>query len=272
MAVRFSTAEVGRRSQLDYWREVVCATFFALDVQRGGLARTGFRGEITAQSLDRLRIATVSSEPHAVIRSAEKIRQSYDDDFVVNLAVRGRVMMTQQRFDAVLNPGDFAVYDSALPCRIACPDPFRQIVLKIPRDMYTAHCLLPGGGTAAVVRGDHGVGALFAPLVRSLIRQADNLPAEVGQRLAANVVELLATALCEVTDDSAQHMMPRAAHLLRAQRYIAGHLADQDLSPAGVAQALRVSVRYLYLLFQAEGTSPARWILQRRPAGQPTPG
>jgi AraC-like DNA-binding protein len=264
MAVRFSTAEVGRRSQLDYWREVVCATFFALDVQRDGLARTGFRGEITAQSLDRLRIATVSSEPHAVIRSAEKIRSSYDDDFVVNLAVRGRVMMTQQRFDAVLNPGDFAVYDSALPCRIACPDPFRQIVLKIPRDMYTAHCLLPGGGTAAVVRGDHGVGALFGPLVRSLTTQADNLPAEVGQRLAANVVELLATALCEVTDDSAQQMMPRAAHLLRAQRYIVGHLADQDLSPTGVAQALRVSVRYLYLLFQAEGTSPARWILQRR--------
>ena len=58
MAVRFSTAEVGRRSQLDYWREVVCATFFALDVERSGPSRTGFRGEITAQSLDRLRIAT----------------------------------------------------------------------------------------------------------------------------------------------------------------------------------------------------------------------
>ena len=86
----------------------------------------------------------------------------------------------------------------------------------------------------------------------------------MGQRLGANVVELLATALCEVTADSAQQMMPRAAHLLRAQRYIVGHLADQDLSPTGVAQALRVSVRYLYLLFRAEGTSPARWILERR--------
>lgn len=41
-------------------------------------------------------------------------------------------------------------------------------------------------------------------------------------------------------------------------------VADQDLSPTGVAQAPRVSVRYLYLLFQAEGTSPARWILERR--------
>ena len=119
-----------------------------------------------------------------------------------------------------------------------------------------------------MVRGDHGVGALFAPLVRSLTAQADSLPAEVGPRLAANVVELLATALCEVTAGSAPQAAPRAApraaHLLRAQRYIAGHLADQDLSPTGVAQALRVSVRYLYLLFQAEGTSPARWILERR--------
>jgi AraC-like DNA-binding protein len=86
----------------------------------------------------------------------------------------------------------------------------------------------------------------------------------VGQRLGANVVELLATALREVAGDGPQQVMPRAAHLLRAQRYIAGHLADPDLSPPDVAQALRISVRYLYLLFQAEGTAPAHWILERR--------
>ena len=183
-----------RRSQLDYWREVVCATFFALDVQRGGLARTGFRGEITAQSLDRLRIATVSSEPHAVIRSAEKIRSSYDDDFVVNLAVRGRVMMSQQRFDAVLKPGDFAVYDSALPCRIACPDPFRQIVLKIPRDMFTSHCLLPRGRTAAVVRGDHvsKADALVTRVApeRVFFQMQEDLGGGGKQKVSERVVEL----------------------------------------------------------------------------------
>ncbi len=53
-------------------------------------------------------------------------------------------------------------------------------------------------------------------------------------------------------------------HVLRAHRYIVDHLADPDLSPSGIARALRVSVRYLHLLFQAEGTSPARWILERR--------
>jgi AraC-like DNA-binding protein len=264
MAVRFSTAGVERRSQLDYWREAVCATFFALDVEREEHSSTGFRGQITAQSLDQVRIATVSSEPHAVIRSAERIRQSYGDDFVVNVTVRGRVVMTQQECETVVDPGDFAVYDSARPCRIACPDPFRLIVLTIPRDMFTSHCLLPRGMTTAVMRGDHGVGALFAPFVRSLTTQADTLPADVGQRVGANVVELLATALAEVTADSAPGVMPRAVHVLRAHRYIVDHLADPDLSPSGIARALRVSVRYLHLLFQAEGTSPARWILERR--------
>lgn len=264
MAVRFSTADVDRRAQLDYWREVVCATFFTLEIERGGQHRTGFRGEIAAQSLGRLQIATVSSEPHAVVRSPEGIRRSADDDFVVNVAVRGRVAMTQGDFEAVLSPGDFAVYDSARPCRIACPDPFRQIVLKIPRGMFTSHCLLPAGSTAAVMRGDHGVGALFAPLIRSLTSQADGLGAATGQRVSGTVVDLLATALAETAGGAVPPVTPQAAHMLRARRYIADHLSDPDLTPSEVARALRLSVRYLHLLFAADGMSPARWIRQER--------
>jgi AraC-like DNA-binding protein len=192
------------------------------------------------------------------------IRQSDADDFVVNLAVSGRIGMTQQDQDTVLNPGDFAVYDSARPCRIACPGPFQLIVLKIPRDMFTARCLLPPGVTLAAVRGGHGMGALFPPFVHSLAKHARSMPPEVGQRLSVNTVELLATALSETTADGARRMLPRAAQLMRARRYITEHLADPDLSPPGVAQALRVSVRYLHLLFRDEDTSPARWILERR--------
>lgn len=264
MASSFSTADVARSSQLDYWREAVSSTFFMLDVDRVEHSRTGFHAEMTTQSLGRMLIATVSSEPHAVVRSPRIIRQSDADDFVVNLATHGRVGMIQQGCDAVLNPGDFAVYDSARPCRIACPGPFRQIVLKIPRDMFTAHCLLPPGVTAAVVRGDHGMGALFPPFIRSLTEHAHSLPPEVGHRLSVNTVELLATVLSGVTTDGVQRVLPRAAQLMRARRYILEHLADPDLSPPTIAQALRVSVRYLHLLFQDEGKSPSRWILERR--------
>jgi len=133
MTVSFSTATVDQRSQLSYWREVVCATFVQLGVERLQRPAVGFRGEVTAQSLGGLRVATVVSEPHAVFRSPEMIRWSPEDDFLVNLAIRGRAVVAQDGREAVLRPGDFTVYDSARPYRIHCPDPFRLLVLKIPR-------------------------------------------------------------------------------------------------------------------------------------------
>ena len=43
MPICFSTATVDQRSQLSYWREVVCATFVGLDVEPLQRATAGFR-------------------------------------------------------------------------------------------------------------------------------------------------------------------------------------------------------------------------------------
>ena len=263
MTVSFSTATVDQRSQLSYWREVVCATFVQLGVERLQRPAVGFRGEVTAQSLGGLRVATVVSEPHAVFRSAEMIRWSPEDDFLVNLAIRGRAVVAQDGREAVLRPGDFTVYDSARPYRIHCPDPFRLLVLKIPRGLFASHCQLPPGATAAAVQGDRGVGALFSSLLRSLPAHTPGLPPEVVGQVGVNVLELLGTVLSDLASD-VRPALPREAQLLRARRYITDHLSDPGLSPATVAEALGLSVRYLHLLFQTESTSPFRWILERR--------
>ena len=263
MTVSFSTATVDKRSQLNYWREVVCATFVQLGVERPQRPAVGFRAEVTAQSLGGLRVATVVSEPHAVFRSPEMIRRSPEDDFLVNLAIRGRVAVAQDGREAILRPGDFTVYDSARPYRVGCPDPFRLLVLKIPRDLFVSHCQPPPGAMAAVVQGDRGVGALFSSLLRRLPAHTQGLLPEVVGQVGVNVLELLATVLSDLASD-VRPALPREAQLLRARRYITDHLSDPGLSPATVAEALGMSVRYLHLLFQAEGVSPFRWILERR--------
>jgi len=75
MTLSFSTAVVDRRSQLSYWREVVCATFVRLGVERlaaerraveSGAGPAGFRAGLTAQGVGSLQLATIVSEPHAV--------------------------------------------------------------------------------------------------------------------------------------------------------------------------------------------------------------
>lgn len=263
MTLCFSTASVDQRSQLSYWREVVCATFVGLDVEPLPRLTTGFRAEVTAHALGCLQVATVVSQPHAVFRSPARIRSSPDDDFFVNLAVGGRTIVAQDGREAVLRPGDFAVYDSARPCRIACHDPFQLLVLKVPRDQLAARCQLPPGITATAVRGDRGARAMFASLLASVPGHTAELSPQLSGQVGGNVLELLATALSEHAAGS-RSALPREAQLLRAQQYITDHLGNSELSPAGIAEALGLSVRYLQVLFHEENTSPFRWILERR--------
>ncbi len=51
MTLCFSTASVDQRSQLSYWREVVCATFVGLDVEPLPGPTAGFQAKVTAPSL-----------------------------------------------------------------------------------------------------------------------------------------------------------------------------------------------------------------------------
>ena len=211
MTLSFSTATVDERAQLDYWRDVVCATFVQLKFETSRRpAGTGFRGAVTARELDGVRVATVVSEPHTVVRSPTMIRRSFADDFFVNLAVRGRIALTQDGREAVLRPGDLTVYDSAHPCRITGLDPFELVVLRVPRPLFAAHCPLPREATATPVRGDRGVGALLSPLLRSLAGQtAAELPPGAAARVGASMLELLATALSDRTYAGARPAVPR---------------------------------------------------------------
>jgi AraC-like DNA-binding protein len=268
MTVTFSTAAVDQRSQLDYWREVVCATFVRLGVERMGAARArrpaGFRGEVTAQGAGCVQVATVVSEPHAVFRSPAMIRRSPEDDVMVNLAVRGPACVAQGGREAILRPGDFTVHDSARPCRIACPEPFTLVVLKAPRDRFLAHCALPGGATATAIPGDRGAGALFASVLRGLPARVSGGAAGAAEQAGTDVLELLGAVLSDPAGGAGRAAVPRRAQLLRARRFITSNLSDPDLSPTTVAQALGLSARYLYLIFHEQSTSPFRWILDRR--------
>lgn len=264
MTVSFSTATVDRRSQLSYWREVVCATFVRLGVERTGEPAGGFRAGVTVQGLGGLQLATIDSQPHAVFRSPTMIRRSPEDDFMVNLAIRGPARVAQGGREAVLRPGDFTVHDSARPCRIECPEAFKLMVLKVPRDLFASHCRLPPGATATAISGDRGAGALFASVLRGLPARTRGDPPEVAAQAGINVLELLATVVSDLAGGVGPGAVPREAQLLRARRFITDHLGDPDLSPATVAGALGLSVRYLHLIFAEEHTSPFRWMQERR--------
>ena len=147
MTVRVSTDMVDSRSQLQFWREVVCDTFvpFAFEPRRGQSAR--FHGEVISEDLGVARLTTVISEPHGLSRPAELVRRSGQDDLLVDVVVRGRVTVGQDERTAVLRPGDLTVYDSARPSAISFSasrreqTPARAIILA----MRSPPCVVSSG-------------------------------------------------------------------------------------------------------------------------------
>jgi AraC-like DNA-binding protein len=55
-----------------------------------------------------------------------------------------------------------------------------------------------------------------------------------------------------------------SAHRIRIVNYIEAHLGDPDLTPMRVAQACKMTPRYLHHLFSQESETVARYILRRR--------
>ncbi|MFF2520355.1 helix-turn-helix transcriptional regulator [Streptomyces sp. NPDC058086] len=52
--------------------------------------------------------------------------------------------------------------------------------------------------------------------------------------------------------------------MVSVHSFIEHHLDDPQLSPAAIAAAHHISVRYLHRLFQPQGTTVSAWIRQRR--------
>jgi AraC-like DNA-binding protein len=54
------------------------------------------------------------------------------------------------------------------------------------------------------------------------------------------------------------------SHRIRIVNYIEAHLGDPDLTPMRVAEACKMTPRYLHHLFSEESETVARFILRRR--------
>jgi len=265
VALSVSTDDVDDRSQYEYWHDVICATFVPLELALPAPAPRRFHGALTVAELGVVEVSTVEADPHGVYRSPRAIRQCHEDDFFVMMPRTGRVHIAQDGRETVLRPGDFATYDSGRPCRISSDQPIFMLVVKLPRTAFADRCLpAPALDTTAVaIRRDSGMGALVSPFLRALPDTLSVLPPEIAGQVGGNALDLVSAALSVLEPDSAA-VVPHAAQRLRAQRYILDHLGDAGLTPAAVADALGMSVRYLYLLFQEEETSPGRWISGKR--------
>lgn len=264
MGVLCDTATVPAGDSADLWVETVSELMVPLECAPHHGAT--FHGRLRAGSLGPVQLCGLEASAHTVKRTPRLAANTEGDQYKLSLVLGGEALIVQDAREAVLRPGDFAVYDCSRPYTFVTNHQFRMLVCLLPRDIIGFSPERVSAITATRIPGGNGIAWAMAPFLKRLadLTIRDQLPPD-EHRVVESVVDLVESLCATVMgQDAGPHAHSRAELMLRIRAYIDSHLGDPALTPTQIAAAHFISKRYLHKLFETEGVSVSRLIRERR--------
>ena len=256
-----STADVEARHRLAYWTDMICDTYVQLECDAEG----AIDGEIRADRLATLDLSRVTSTAQHVRRTPAKIARASEDYFLVSIQTQGCGVVSQDGRDAVLAPGDFALYDSTRPYDLRFDGPFQQYVLMLPGPTLRTALRQTDRLTAHAVRGDRGAGHLMINMIRTLAADIGTLAPESAVAVADSVTQILIAGLAALPAAQSQPVSQLTAyHREQIKALVRQRLRDPALCVADIARQLRLSPSTLHRAWTGEACSLSDWIWAQR--------
>lgn len=217
-----------------------------------------YQAQIRRRDLAGMRLIECVCDPCAGRRKADD-----DEPFVgVQIVLAGRERFRVGDEQLAVGPGDLLVWSNRQPNDFEVTERLHKATVTIPWAWLADR--LPRG---AVLRGcsldtQGGLGSVLFSHIRALVGEAQHLESADAPAVRRATLELLAAAAAHrlelVVPDYGRE------HVRRVQAYVLDHLADHDLSPARIAAANGISLRYLHHLFHQTGQGVAAWVQQQR--------
>lgn len=259
--VSLNTAGPDRYRKPAFWGETprehcLPVTVDLLDISRCVTARKVI-GDIT--------LAEVCSQAQALQGGRLPGGPVREATFLLQLQLEGHSVSRQDGRGAELQAGDFTLCDGARHYEVVAAAQSRMLLAGIPEARLRRHISSPETLTAIAVPAAHGVASLLSGFVRNYWAEYQRqLEDSAAERVMAAMLDLLGAAYATVPPVETEHYSLGAAHRIRIVNYIEAHLHDPDLTPTRVAEACRMTPRYLHHLFSGQDETVARYILRRR--------
>jgi AraC-like DNA-binding protein len=251
-------------ARFDRFTAAVTDTFCPMSCERPRGDNTVFDAQLALARLDQVAITVIGSNPIDVYRRREDISRVSDAWYLVKFQLEGEARVRQREREAHLRPGDFVICSTAEPYSLHFPTRYREAVLAIPQERLRARVRSPEAWLGRRMDADEPVNGLLSQFVLSLSQRLDRLDSAITQRLEANVLDLLVTALQFGPERRFDSEDLAEEHLRRVRNYIDMHLADARLCPDRIAHAEGISTRYLHMLFRRQGESVSRYVQHKR--------
>ncbi len=136
-----STQDVDVGQRLAYWADMVCAHLVKAQCDVPGSPRD-FHGRILQHELGPLSLSLIHASAQTVVRTPQLVARTAEEQILINIQRTGRSVVRQGGREALLNPGDAAIYSSIRPYELVFDSDFSQTVLIAPAALMRS--LMPG--------------------------------------------------------------------------------------------------------------------------------
>ncbi len=248
--------------RIEFWRETILRLF--ADVQIADVQKADFFGRVRQRKCEKMRISEIHASEQAVIRRYRQARSEYEDKYFAVLMLEGSQSVEQDGKIVTLRPGDFAIYDATRPHHLQFGQPWREIVVSIPRTTLNQLVVGMEHRTASPIPTAQGVGSVMRGFLEQMSSQIRHVSEDEMLQLSDTAISLIAMTLGNLRRNDVAQSRMKALTLTRVKRHLLEHLRDPDLNPTLIEQAIGISSRYINKLFEAENTSLMRYVWNLR--------
>ena len=261
LTTQWTTVGVTPADKTDAWESILSSSYRAWQVPRR-LPAT-FYARVMQHDFAGSGLVETVCDPCAGRRTKEQLRKD-DELFVgIQLTTQGRERFRIGDTGIEATSGDLVVWTTDNEVEFEVLERLHKVTLMIPwsllRERMPDRKTLPTGGK---IESRTGVGSLLAVHLLALSNQIGSLDSHHLGLVSRSTLEFLGIALSD--QQPAASFDASASLLNRVQEYMLQHLHEEDLNPAKIAAANRVSLRYLQMLFHRSGATVSGWLQERR--------
>lgn len=239
----------------------------SLKVERAEISHAGRsdEAEVAMDALGPIRFIQMKSGPVTIRRTESEIETSQERCFTFLLQVRGAAQFRQYGNQIQLRPGDLSLCDNSAPYSYSSDEACELIMLRVPTALLRESLPSPHECCCRRLSQGQDLVSTAGAMARSLLELLrTGLSEECRQSAAQHLLAVIASCYLASFDRQGPRSSVMTGRHWRVRMFIEQNLREPELSPAMIASHLKLSSRYLRMIFAANNESISAYVLRRR--------
>jgi AraC-like DNA-binding protein len=260
-STNWSSTDFSASDRTDAWQDVLSGSYREWQIPQRVPAT--FYATLKRHDFAGAEIVDTVCDPCVGERTRKQVHRDDELYVGVQLTTSGRERFRIGDSGVEVTSGDLVVWTTDQVVQFEVMERLHKVTLMIPwtlmRERLPERKQPPLGGR---IESKTGVGSLLAVHLLALSNEISSLDSSVQGSVSRSTLELLGIALSgqqpSATFDAS------AVMLRKVQDFILQHINEDDLTPARIAEANGISLRYLHMLFQRSDMTVSGYIMHNR--------